>query len=106
MNRNIPMPTSRPPTAPGEIILEEFLVPMGITQQAFATALGVSRARVNEILNGRRAVTPDTALRLQKVLGMDAQFWLGLQLMRDLYNAEQSEAIRSEVRNLRPLIRA
>ncbi|MBC5816216.1 MAG: HigA family addiction module antidote protein [Candidatus Eremiobacteraeota bacterium] len=77
-----------------------------MTQQTFANALGVSRARVNEILNGRRAVTPDTALRLEKVLGMDAQFWLGLQLMRDLYDAKHSEAIKSEVKNLRPLVRA
>ncbi len=58
------LPTHRPPTHPGEMLLEEFLKPLGITQSAFAVRLGVSFPRLNEVVNARRALTPDTALRL------------------------------------------
>ena len=85
------LPKSRAPTHPGEMLLEEFLRPMGITQSAFAIRLGVSFPRLNEIIKGRRGVTPDTALRLAQVLGMSAEFWLGLQLDWDLWNAMQSK---------------
>lgn len=64
------LPTHRPPTHPGEMLREEFPVPLGITQSAFAIRLGVSFPRLNEVINGKRAVTPDTALRLARVLGM------------------------------------
>jgi addiction module HigA family antidote len=73
------------------MLLEEFLRPMGITQSDFAVRLGVSFPRLNEIIKGRRGVTPDTALRLARVLGMSAEFWLGLQLDWDLWNAMQSK---------------
>ena len=72
-------------------MLEEFLKPMGITQSDFAVRLGVSFPRLNEIVKGRRGVSPDTALRLARVLGMSAEFWLGLQLDWDLWNAMQSK---------------
>ena len=85
------LPKNRAPTHPGEMLLEEFLRPMGITQSAFAVRLGVSFPRLNEIIKGRRGVTPDTALRLARVLGMSAEFWLGLQLDWDLWNAMQSK---------------
>lgn len=85
------LPKNRAPTHPGEMLLEEFLRPMGITQSAFAIRLGVSFPRLNEIIKGRRGVTPDTALRLAQVLGMSAEFWLGLQLDWDLWNAMQSK---------------
>jgi len=68
------LPKNRAPTHPGEMLLEEFLKPMGITQSDFAVRLGVSFPRLNEIVKGRRGVTPDTALRLARVLGMSAEF--------------------------------
>ncbi len=85
------LPRNRAPTHPGEMLLEEFLKPMAITQSDFAARLGVSFPRLNEIIKGRRGVTPDTALRLAKVLGMSAEFWLGLQLDWDLWNAMRSK---------------
>ena len=96
------LPKNRAPTHPGEMLLEEFLKPMGITQSDFATRLGVSFPRLNEIIKGRRGVTPDTALRLAKVLGMSADFWLGLQLDWDLWNAMQSKQ-NAEIEHLKPV---
>jgi addiction module HigA family antidote len=84
------------------MLLEEFLKPMRITQSEFAVRLGVSFPRLNEIVKGRRGVTPDTALRLAKVLGMSAEFWLGLQLDWDLWNAMQSKQY-SEIERLQPV---
>jgi antitoxin HigA-1 len=96
------LPTHRPPTHPGEMLLEEFLNPLGITQSAFAIRLGVSFPRLNEVINGRRSVTPDTALRLAQVTGMSADFWLGLQQDWDLWHAMRSEAAE-EIARLEPL---
>jgi len=73
------LPKQRPPTHPGEMLLEEFLKPLGISQSELAIRLEVSYPRLNEVVRGRRSVTPDTALRLARVLGMPADFWLGLQ---------------------------
>src|SRR6476619_7795239 len=81
------LPRHRPPTHPGEMLLEEFLKPLGISQSAFAIRLGVSFPRLNEVIRGKRGVTPDTALRLARVLGMSADFWLGLQQDWDLWHA-------------------
>ena len=77
------------------MLLEEFLTPMGITQQELANAIHVPYQRINEIVRGRRGVTPSTALRLAKFFGVSADFWLNLQLRWDLYNAQQIEARRS-----------
>jgi addiction module HigA family antidote len=96
------LPKNRAPTHPGEMLLEEFLRPMGITQSDFAVRLGVSFPRLNEIIKGRRGVTPDTALRLARVLGMSAEFWLGLQLDWDLWNAMQSKEY-SQIEQLEPV---
>ena len=96
------LPTHRPPTHPGEMLLEEFLKPLGITQSAFAVRLGVSFPRLNEVINGRRSVTPDTALRLARVTGMSAEFWLGLQQDWDLWHALRSDAA-AEIADLEPL---
>ena len=85
------LPTHRPPTHPGEMLLEEFLKPLNISQSAFAVRLGVSFPRVNEVIRGKRGVTPDTALRLARVTGMSADFWLGLQQDWDLWHALRSE---------------
>jgi len=96
------LPTHRPPTHPGEMLLEEFLKPLGITQSAFAARLGVSFPRLNEVINGKRSVTPDTALRLARVTGMSADFWLGLQQDWDLWHALRS-AEAAEIAELKPL---
>ena len=96
------LPTHRPPTHPGEMLREEFLAPLGITQSAFAVRLGVSFPRLNEVINGKRSVTPDTALRLARVTGMSADFWLGLQQDWDLWHALRSEDA-AEIARLQPL---
>jgi addiction module HigA family antidote len=74
------------------MLLEEFLKPLGLTQSEFAVRLGVSFPRLNEIVRGRRGVTPDTALRLERVLGMSADFWLGLQTDWDLWHARRGKS--------------
>jgi addiction module HigA family antidote len=86
------VPTHRPPTHPGEMLLEEFLNPMGITQKELADNILVPYQRINEIINGRRGVTPSTALRLAKFFNMSADFWMNLQLRWDLYFAQQDES--------------
>lgn len=88
------LPTHAPPTHPGEMLLEEFLRPLGMSQSAFAIRLGVSFPRLNEIIRGKRGVTPDTALRLAQVTGMSADFWLGLQQDWDLWHALRSKEAR------------
>ncbi|MFQ5779522.1 MAG: HigA family addiction module antitoxin [Nitrospiria bacterium] len=98
------LPRLRPPTHPGEMLLEEFLTPLGISQSAFAICLGVSFPRLNEIVRGKRTVTPDTALRLARVLGMSADFWLGLQQDWDLWHAMRSDKA-AEIDQLEPLHR-
>lgn len=85
------VPTHRQPTHPGEMLLEEFLLPMGLTQRELATAIEVPYQRLNEIINGRRGVSPSTALRLGKFFGNSAGFWLSLQMRWDLYHAQQAE---------------
>lgn len=84
------IPTHRPPTHPGEMLLEEFLKPLGMTQSALAELIGVSYPRVNELIHAKRGVTPDTALRLQQAFGASAQFWLNLQMAWDLYHAQRA----------------
>ena len=85
------VPTNRIPTHPGEMLLEEFLTPMGITQKDLADNIEVPYQRINEIINGRRGITPSTALRLAKFFDMSADFWMNLQLRWDLYFAQQAE---------------
>ena len=87
----IRIPTHRAPTHPGEMLLEEFLNPMHITQRQLADAIHVPYQRVNEIINGRRGVTPATALRLAKFFGMSADYWMNIQQRWDLYHARKSE---------------
>jgi antitoxin HigA-1 len=99
------LPTHLPPTHPGEMLLEEFLKPLGISQSAFAVRLGVSFPRLNEVINARRSVTSDTALRLARVTGMSADFWLALQQDWDLWHAMRSEEAK-EIERLEPLPRA
>lgn len=88
----IRIPTHRAPTHPGEMLSEEFLKPMGLTQRQLADAIHVPYQRVNEIVNGRRGVTPSTALRLSRFFSVSPDFWMNLQLRWDLYFAKQAEA--------------
>jgi len=88
-----------PPIHPGEILLEEFMKPFGLSQNQLGNELNVSPRRINEIVHGRRSVTADTALRLARFFGNSASFWLGLQMDYDLDVAadESSVHIRKEV---------
>ena len=90
------VPTNRIPTHPGEMLREEFLMPMGITQRELADGIGVPYQRINEMINGKRGVTPSTALRLEKYFGTTAGFWMNLQLRWDLYRAQKAEARQLE----------
>ncbi|MBN1314499.1 MAG: HigA family addiction module antidote protein [Anaerolineales bacterium] len=91
------IPTNRTPTHPGEMLLEEFLVPLNISQRELAMRIQVPYQRVNELINGKRGVTPSTALRLAKFFGTTAGFWMNLQLRWDLYRAQQVEARQLEL---------
>jgi addiction module HigA family antidote len=84
------LPKNRAPVHPGEMLLEEFLKPLGISQNEFARRIGVSFPRLNEIINGKRGVTVDTALRLSQVLGTAPGFWLNMQQDWDLWHALRS----------------
>jgi addiction module HigA family antidote len=85
------IPTNRPPTHPGEMLLTEFLEPLGLTQKQLADSIHVPYQRINEIINGKRGVTPSTALRLAKFFGVSNDFWLNLQLRWDLYHVQKQE---------------
>ena len=97
----IRVPTHREPTHPGEMLLEEFLVPMGVTQRELSTAIHVPYQRINEIVNKKRGITPSTALRLAKFFGVSEDFWVNLQLRWDLYRAKKVEA--KELKTIKPL---
>ena len=88
------------PIHPGEILLEEFLEPLGITQYRLAKSISVPQRRIGEIVKGKRAITADTALRLGRFFGMEAQFWLNLQARHDLVLTEVqlAERLDAEVR--------
>ncbi len=80
------LPKNRPPTSPGEMLREEFIVPLGLTQKDFADKLGVSLQTVNLILKEKRAITAEMAVRLSQVLGTSAEFWMGLQTDWELWH--------------------
>ena len=86
------IPTNRSPIHPGQMLLLEFLEPMGLSQRDLANGICVPYQRVNELINGRRGVTPSTALRLAKFLGTSAEVWMNQQIRWDLYFAQVSEA--------------
>lgn len=89
------------PIHPGEFLLEEFMKPLGLSQNALARALNVPPGRIGEIVNGRRGITGDTALRLERYFGSSAKMWLGLQVQYELEAAQ--EAAGKEIRaNVRP----
>lgn len=90
------MAQNLPNVHPGEVLLEEYLKPMGISQNRLARALSVPPRRINEIVLGKRSVTPDTALRLARRFGVSERFWLGLQLDYDLEKARRAMGKRIE----------
>lgn len=94
-----------PPIHPGEILVSEFLEPMGITQYRLAKDIGVTPRRINEIVHGRRSISADTALRLSRFFGMEAQFWLNLQSRYDMEIARE-ELHEKIVKEVRPFSRA
>ena len=95
------VPVNREPTHPGEMLVKEFLEPMGLTQRDLADGIRVPYQRVNEIVNGRRGITASTALRLAKYFGNSEEFWLYLQLRWDLYQARKSQV--SDLAEIQPL---
>ncbi len=94
------IPTHRPPTHPGEMLLEEFLRPMGITQKELSESIHVPYQRINEVINQKRGITPSTALRLAKYFGVSEDFWLNIQLRWDLFKARGKET--AELKRIRP----
>jgi addiction module HigA family antidote len=84
------IPKHRPPTHPGEILLEEFLKPLNLKQVQAADKMRISQNRLNELIRGKRGVTADTALRLAKLLKTTPEFWLNLQNAYDLYEAKHA----------------
>lgn len=88
------LPKHRTPTHPGEILLEEYLKPLGVTQVAFARHISVSVQRVNELIRGKRGVTPETAWLLSQALGTTPQFWINLQSNHDLAATRPRKKIR------------
>jgi addiction module HigA family antidote len=96
------MATAHAPIHPGEILLEEFLTPLRISQYRLAQAIGVPPRRINEIVHGKRAISPDTALRLSRALGTSDRFWMNLQTRYDL--DVQLEVHRDELDKIAPLV--
>ena len=99
------LPSHRSPSHPGVILATEFLEPHGLSQVELAERIGVPFQRINLVINGRRAVSPDTALRLAKLFRTSAEFWLNLQQSWDLYQAQHAPDAR-RIRRIRPLARA
>jgi len=95
--------TKRKPASPAEILSEEFMAPMKLTQGALASAMGVQRKHVNELCNGKRRITAATALILARVFGNSADFWLNVQRRTDLWEAMNSPEERARIRRARPL---
>jgi antitoxin HigA-1 len=98
--------SKRAPVPVGEILTEEFLLPLGLTQQALADAMAVPRKHVSELCNNRRSVTADTALMLARVFGTSADFWLNIQRRTDLWEALNTAERRARINRARPLRKA
>ena len=95
------VPTNRTPMHPGEMLLEEFLIPMNLSQRDLADGIRVPYQRVNELVNGRRGITPGTALRLARFFGTTPDLWMNLQIRWDLFHAQEAEKI--ELKKIRPV---
>ncbi|MGA2890085.1 MAG: HigA family addiction module antitoxin [Terracidiphilus sp.] len=96
--------TERKPVGIGEMLTEEFLTPMGLTQGQLAEAMGVQRKLVNELCNDRRAITADTALMLARVFGNSPEFWLNVQRRKDLWEALHTPKRRQRIEQARALL--
>jgi addiction module HigA family antidote len=105
MHRPLTIPTNRRPATPGSILLREFLEPLGITQSAFAKHIGVTNARLSEIIHGKRPVTMDSALRFERALGFSAESWMRMQLTLDMYDALHGRAGKA-VERIKPIAHA
>ena len=103
MPHNFTIPTNRRPVTPGEMLDEEFIKPLDFTQQEFAEKLGIDRPSLNSIINGRRRITPEMAMRLSIVLGTTPEYWLNAQMICDLYEAAHSPEIAKLKRELKRL---
>jgi addiction module HigA family antidote len=95
--------TKRKPVSVGEILVEEFMQPLGLTQGGLAEAMGVPRKHINELCNNRRVITADTALMLARVFGNSADFWLNVQRRNDLWEALHSPERRQRIERARPV---
>jgi addiction module HigA family antidote len=102
--KGVRIPKDRAPTSPGEMLREEFLKPLGMTQVELAERIRVPYVRVNELVNGKRRVTPSTALRLAKAFGTSPNFWLNGQLALDLYRTINDETEIKEVEQIEPVL--
>jgi addiction module HigA family antidote len=100
------IPTDRAPVHPGEMLVEEFLAPLGISQSQLAAGIRVPFQRINLICNGKRGVTPDTALRLARALDTTPEFWLNLQLRWDLYHSLHDTPLQEELKLIPRLVRS
>ena len=94
------LPTNRPPTHPGEMLLNEFLEPVGVSQVEAARRMNIPFQRLNAIVKGRRGVSADTAILFEALTGWDAQIWLTLQAKWDLWHAQRARGRRPKVRAL------
>lgn len=103
--REMRIPKDRVPTPPGEMLLEEFLKPLEMTQVELAERIRVPYVRVNELVKGKRRVTPSTALRLAKAFGTSAEFWMNAQLAMDLHRAINNKEENDELEQIEPVVR-
>jgi addiction module HigA family antidote len=99
------VPTHRRPTTPGEMLVEEFLEPLGISQVDFAKRVGITPVRLNGVVKGKRALTVDTAMRFARALGTSIEFWMRLQVAGEIYEAQNGETAKA-VRKIKPLLKA
>lgn len=99
----VKVPTHRAPSHPGRMLLQEFLEPLAITQTELAERMEIPFQRVNSLVNGRRGITPDTALRLSKVFGTTPGFWMNHQLRWDLFHAERDA--NNALKRIKPIPR-
>ena len=95
--------TKRKPCTPGEILLEEFMQPYNLTQTKLAELTGITRRRINEIIKGKRAITPDTALRFAKLFNVSPDYWLNLQIKINLWIELHKEGEQEAIRRIKPL---
>lgn len=99
----IRVPTNRAPQHPGQILMEDYLQPLGLSQSKLAKELGITYARLNELIHGKRGMTVDTALRLERFFGVSAQSWLNAQLRWELYHAVHAKKTGKTLAKIRPL---